>query len=151
MTVVPVAPPPVSPQAGGRREKGLPRGRHHGIQVRILPSLLPDRSRAPKSDAFPDRNYRLFVTGLAPTVDDVRLYLAFQNCGKVVEAHVAKPGEKYKRSEFPLAVCCVSRNGNNMAAFRENFRRCDPCEASGASHLPFPNPYIQRCRGSPPG
>jgi len=38
---------------------------------------------------------RLFVTGLAPTVDDVRLYLAFQNCGKILEAHVAKPGLGY--------------------------------------------------------
>ncbi len=36
---------------------------------------------------------RLFVTGLASTVDDVRLYLAFQNCGKILEAHVAKPGK----------------------------------------------------------
>jgi hypothetical protein len=37
---------------------------------------------------------RLFVTGLASTVDDVRLYLAFQNCGKILEAHVAKPGDE---------------------------------------------------------
>jgi len=35
---------------------------------------------------------RLFVTGLASSIDDVRLYLAFEGFGRIVEAHVAKPG-----------------------------------------------------------
>jgi hypothetical protein len=35
---------------------------------------------------------RLFVTGLASTVDDVRLYLAFEPVGSLQEAHVVKPG-----------------------------------------------------------
>ena len=34
---------------------------------------------------------RLFVTGLASSIDDVRLYLAFEGFGRIVEAHVAKP------------------------------------------------------------
>jgi hypothetical protein len=76
------------------------------------------------------------VTGLAPTVDDVRLYLAFQNCGKVVEAHVAKPGEK--RSEFPLAARSVGLEGNGMAAICENFRCCDPCKKSFLLPTLFP-------------
>ena len=35
---------------------------------------------------------RLFVTGLPSSIDDVRLYLAFEGFGRIVEAHVAKPG-----------------------------------------------------------
>jgi hypothetical protein len=35
---------------------------------------------------------RLFVTGLASTVDDVRLYLAFEQINGLLEAHVVKPG-----------------------------------------------------------
>ncbi len=35
---------------------------------------------------------RLFVTGLASTVDDVRLYLAFEQISGLLEAHVVKPG-----------------------------------------------------------
>jgi hypothetical protein len=35
---------------------------------------------------------RLFVTGLPSSIDDVRLYLAFEGFGKILEAHVAKPG-----------------------------------------------------------
>jgi len=35
---------------------------------------------------------RLFVTGLPSSIDDVRLYLAFEGFGRVTEAHVAKPG-----------------------------------------------------------
>ena len=34
---------------------------------------------------------RLFVTGLPSSIDDVRLYLAFEGFGRIVEAHVAKP------------------------------------------------------------
>jgi len=35
---------------------------------------------------------RLFVTGLPSSIDDVRLYLAFEGFGRITEAHVAKPG-----------------------------------------------------------
>ncbi len=35
---------------------------------------------------------RLFVTGLPSTVDDVRLYLAFEQIDGLLEAHVVKPG-----------------------------------------------------------
>jgi hypothetical protein len=35
---------------------------------------------------------RLFVTGLAATVDDARLYLAFESIGNLLEARVVKPG-----------------------------------------------------------
>uniref|UniRef100_A0A7S0QY70 RRM domain-containing protein n=1 Tax=Cryptomonas curvata TaxID=233186 RepID=A0A7S0QY70_9CRYP len=38
---------------------------------------------------------RLFVTGLASTVDDVRLYLAFEQINGLLEAHVVKPGIGY--------------------------------------------------------
>lgn len=38
---------------------------------------------------------RLFVTGLPSSIDDVRLYLAFEGFGRVVEARVAKPGIYY--------------------------------------------------------
>jgi hypothetical protein len=39
---------------------------------------------------------RLFVTSLASTVDDVRLYLAFEPIGGLVEAHVVKPGKQMR-------------------------------------------------------
>ena len=42
---------------------------------------------------------RLFVTGLAATVDDSTLFLDFQGCG-AVEARVVKPGEKFLASSF---------------------------------------------------
>eukprot|EP00960_Hanusia_phi_P071157 767484-Hanusia_phi.AAC.3 len=35
---------------------------------------------------------RLFVTGLPSSMDDLRLYLAFEGFGTILEAHVAKPG-----------------------------------------------------------
>jgi RNA recognition motif-containing protein len=35
---------------------------------------------------------RLFVTGLPSSIDDVRLYLAFEGFGRITEAHVVKPG-----------------------------------------------------------
>jgi hypothetical protein len=35
---------------------------------------------------------RLFVTGLAATVDDARLYLEFESIGHLIEARVVKPG-----------------------------------------------------------
>ena len=35
---------------------------------------------------------RLFITGLPSSIDDVRLYLAFEGFGRITEAHVAKPG-----------------------------------------------------------
>ncbi len=35
---------------------------------------------------------RLFVTGLAATVDDARLYLEFESIGGLLEARVVKPG-----------------------------------------------------------
>jgi len=35
---------------------------------------------------------RLFITGLPSSIDDVRLYLAFESFGCLIEANVAKPG-----------------------------------------------------------
>jgi hypothetical protein len=35
---------------------------------------------------------RLFVTGLAATVDDAKLYLEFESIGDLLEARVVKPG-----------------------------------------------------------
>ena len=46
---------------------------------------------------------RLFVTGLASTVDDVRLYLAFEPIGFLLEAHVVKPGCLHRFESFSTA------------------------------------------------
>ena len=35
---------------------------------------------------------RLFVTGLGPAVDDVKLFLGFARVGGLIEARVVKPG-----------------------------------------------------------
>jgi hypothetical protein len=51
---------------------------------------------------------RLFVTGLASSIDDVRLYLAFEGFGRIVEAHVAKPVHNgYMLYEVYIVHACV--------------------------------------------
>lgn len=50
---------------------------------------------------------RLFVTGLASTVDDVRLYLAFEPVGNLLEAHVVKPGTCWN---WPVRSVVVPQN-----------------------------------------
>ncbi|EKX35321.1 RNA binding protein, plastid or PPC targeted [Guillardia theta CCMP2712] len=44
---------------------------------------------------------RLFVTGLPSSMDDLRLYLAFEGFGTILEAHVAKPGLGFVVFEDP--------------------------------------------------
>jgi RNA recognition motif-containing protein len=47
---------------------------------------------------------RLFVSGLAPSVDDERLFLAFEPFGDLLEWRIARPGLGYVIFAAPTAA-----------------------------------------------
>lgn len=67
----------------------LPSSSRPQTQLRVLADICEEERDYREADI---RGTRLFVTGLPSSVDDIRLYLAFEEYGRVLEAQVAKPG-----------------------------------------------------------
>lgn len=93
----------------------LPSSSRPQTQLRVLADICEEERDYREADI---RGTRLFVTGLPSSVDDIRLYLAFEEYGRVLEAQVAKPG-LHIFSHLPVwhtlcAFCCEGRNNTSQ-------------------------------------